>query len=170
MTYRAVPAPSMGQSICTPPVPLMLFGTSSVPVRSKRSVPLLITSPVPRRAGRAVVADLQRAGADGGVAGVGVRAREDEFARRARACEAARAADVAVEDEGAAVGGVEGRVGAERDGRVDVVGQLVRRGRAVGAEVPVRFTVGISVPLLSRSKLPPLIVAVVGAAVACRRA
>ena len=28
-----------------PPVPLMLLGTSSVPVRSKRSVALLITSP-----------------------------------------------------------------------------------------------------------------------------
>ena len=36
------------QSICTPPVPVMAFGTVSVPVRSKRSVPLLITSPVPR--------------------------------------------------------------------------------------------------------------------------
>ncbi len=35
----------IGQSIVMPPVPLMSLGTSSVPVRSKRSVALLITSP-----------------------------------------------------------------------------------------------------------------------------
>jgi hypothetical protein len=35
----------MGQSIVTAPLPLMALGTSSVPVRSNRSVALLMTAP-----------------------------------------------------------------------------------------------------------------------------
>ena len=79
-----------------------------------------------------IVADLQRAGVDRGVASVAVRASENEFAARAVANHAARAADIAIEDEGAAVGAIEGRVRAEHDGRVDVVGENVRT-RAGGA-------------------------------------
>ena len=77
-------------------------------------------------AGGSVVANLQRAGADGSVASVCVRSSEDERAGAARASESANAAEVTSEDKLAAVGCVEGRVGSERDRRVDRVGQRVR--------------------------------------------
>ena len=68
---------------------------------------------------------MQRASVDLGIAGVAVGACEHEFAARAVANDATRAADIAIEDEGAAIGAVEGRVRIQHERRVDVVGQQI---------------------------------------------